>query len=239
VGKTFVRLPGESRVASFDEADPAEAFCRTREEEARAVVNPFAGLLCVPSDATSMPEGVLCDWLIDHGIDPPRPGEDGQTDWAGWWSAQFPGWTTEQKAAAWRALDRVRFFRVVERPRRPCVYAVVEVRWDYNDEWFYPGAEGGATQRAYRSRERAEQECARLNAVAREQWANIAREGGVRVSGDNQFDMEDRLFPGQDPFAPRPGPSRQTVVDDIPVGTFTAEEVPFFEVVEIELEGVE
>jgi hypothetical protein len=184
-----------------------------------------------------MPEVVLRDFLMDHGIDPPAPAGDTRPDWAAWWAERSPTWDDAQCAAAWQVLDRVRFYRVVKQSSRPTVYAVMQVQWGYNDEWFYPGGEGGVVRHAYRSRKKAELECSRLNARAREEWRGIARQGGYEPAGDNQFDMQERLFPGQGPFEPKRQPARQDEVDDEQLWTFTADEVPFFEVVEVELEG--
>src|SRR5689334_5166000 len=83
---TFRRFPGQTRVASFDSAEEAEAFRRVEEAKARAAVNPFAGTDAPPADQTSLPEPVLCDWLQDHGIDPPAADKKtGKRDWAKWW----------------------------------------------------------------------------------------------------------------------------------------------------------
>jgi hypothetical protein len=51
------------------------------------------------------------------------------------------------------------------------------------------------------------------------------------------FDMEGRSFPGADPFGPPPEPpaAREEEDPDEP-GKFAVDEVPFFEVVEFELE---
>src|SRR5579883_1666928 len=199
---TFHRLPGETAVASFDSFAEAEAFRRDREAEARArVSNPFAGADSPPADRTSMPDGVFRDWLRDHGVDPPAG--TGPAAWAGWWDAESPRWTGAQRDAVWEALDGARFYRVAERPPRPVAYAVVRVLWGYNDEWFYPGAEGGDVTAAYRSRARAEAEAARLTAAAREEWAEILRQTG---GPPNQFDLEDRRPPGYDPLDPPPEP---------------------------------
>ena len=97
-GDTFHRYPGQTRVASFDTAAEAEAFRRAEEAKARAAVNPFAGTLAPPTDQTSMPEGVLCDWLQDHGIDPPTPKKSEKRDWAKWWEKASPRWTADQRA---------------------------------------------------------------------------------------------------------------------------------------------
>lgn len=231
---TFHRLPGETPVASFDSPAEAEAFCRAREAEARARVgNPFAGADCPPVDRTGMPDGVFRDWLRDHGIEPPAaPSPAG---WVAWWDAESPGWTDAQRAAVWEALDGARFYRVAERPPRPVAYAVVRVLWGYNDEWFYPGAEGGQVTAAYRSRARAEAEAARLTAAAREEWAGTLGGSGM---GANQFDLEDRRLPGQDPLDPPARPPEGRDEGDEDAGyMFGPDEVPFYEVVEIELEG--
>ena len=54
------------------------------------------------------------------------------------------------------------FYTVAERPVRPVGYAVIEVEWRYNDEWYYPPTEGGRAVRVFRSRDRAEEECREL-----------------------------------------------------------------------------
>ena len=158
-----------------------------------------------------------------------------------WWEKQSPRWTADQRAAAWEPLDRVRFFRVSERPRRPVAYAVVQVVWGYNDEWFYPGAEGGQVQTLYRTRARAEAEVARRNTEEREQWAGTIGNVGYEPAGANQFELEGRLLPGQDPFGPDPKPALADQEDEEgdEIFTFAPDEVPFFEVIEVELEGVE
>jgi hypothetical protein len=244
-GDTFYRYPGQTRVASFATAAEAEAFRRAEEAKARNAVNPFAGTLAPPTDQTSMPEGVLCDWLLDHGIDPPAADKkSGKRDWAKWWEKQSPRWTDAKRAAVWEPLDRVRFFRVSERPRRPLAYAVVQVVWGYNDEWFYPGAEGGQVQTLYRTRARAEAEAQRRNAEERENWAGVLGSDdspGYDPAGLNQFELEGRLLPGQDPFGPDPKPARAGEEDKEgdELFTFAPDEVPFYEVVEVELEGAE
>jgi hypothetical protein len=238
-GEAFCQLPGQTRLASFDTAEEAEAFCRHHEESARRRVNPFAGALSVPHNLTDMPESVLCDFLQDQGIDPPAQSKAGRRDWAKWWRANAPSWDDVQRAAVWRALDKVRFHRVVEQPRRPVAYALVKVVWQYNDEWFFPGGEGGQATKAYRSRERAEQECSKLNERERRTWTrHFERDGwGYEPAGLNQFDLEGRLLPGRAPFDPEPSPTERLDEDGEELWTFAPDEVPFYEVVEVELEG--
>jgi hypothetical protein len=242
VGEAFYRLPGETRVAAFDDADAAEAYRREQEEMARRAVNPFAGAAGGLADLTDFAEPVWCDWLTDHDVEPPQPGPEGRRDWAAWWGSASPGWSEAQRAAVWEKLDRALFFRVVERPRQAVGYAVVKVKWDYNDEWFYPGQEGGAVQKVYLRRDKAEAECTRLSAREREIWSEMFQSGnlGYEPAGLNQFDLEGRLLPGQAPFGPPPAPARAgtEVEDEDPIFTFAPNEVPFFEVVEIDLEGL-
>jgi hypothetical protein len=240
-GATFYRLPGEVRVASFDSADEAEAYRREQEARARAVVNPFAGTLAAPIEQTSLPEGVLCDWLEDQGIEPPPQAKTSRRNWAKWWEKSAKKWSDDQREAIWARLDRVSFYRVVERPRRPVVYAVVRVIWAYNDEWYYPGAEGGETMAAYRSREKAEAAAAEMNEESQEEWTEAIKGGFIEVyepAGLNQLDLECRLLPGQDPFGPPAAPLEWTGHEEEEKGwTFPPNEVPFYEVGEIELEG--
>ena len=60
-------------------------------------------------------------------------------------------------------------------------------------------------------------------------------------AGMNQFELEGRLLPGQDPFGPDPKPARADEEDEEgdEIFTFAPDEVPFYEVIEVELEGVE
>ena len=76
-GDKFHRYPGQARIASFDTREEAEAYRRERESKARAAVNPFLGTLAPPVEQTSLPEEVLCDWLTDQGIDPPKASKTG------------------------------------------------------------------------------------------------------------------------------------------------------------------
>lgn len=217
VDGTFYRLPGQTRFAAFDTFDEAEAFRAAEEGRARRVVNPFAGGLAVPFDQTHWQPEVLCDWLMDHGIDPPPPA-DGKRDWAGWWDREAPGWTDDQRWAAWEPLDKVRFFRLREAPKRPVAYAVVQVDWGYNDEWEYRDGEGGTVETLYRRRERAEAEAAERNRVARGQW-----------DSDTGFDDCRWREAIRDPFAAPDTTPRWEVR--------SADDVTFYEVVEVELEG--
>jgi hypothetical protein len=263
----FVRLPGETRVAAFANASHAEADRATREAEARRLVNPFrCGVLW--SERSHLPEPVFRDFIKDTGVEPPvlvplprvdekglpigpydrrqleqeRPVPPGAfRDWAAWWDATAPALSAEQVARVWEGLDRIRFFRTEERPVRAVAFAVVRIDWNYNDMWYYPGDDGGETVVAYRTRERAEAECARQNAEAREQWRRdlgLARSEEVTDPDRDpqslyQFDMQHRPFPGRSSLEPQLEPPPRAQKD--PEKLFTVDEVPFFEVVEIEV----
>jgi hypothetical protein len=168
-GALIVRLPGEVRLASFDTFEAADADRARREAQVRDRVNPFR---CGAAwhALTAFPEGVFRDWLSDVALAPP----DGATlgDWAQWWADGSAAWPAEHRARVWEGLDRVRFFETIERPASAVAYAVMRVLWEYNDSWYDPGTEGGLTVRAFRSRERAETECARLEAEARTGWVD-------------------------------------------------------------------
>lgn len=261
--RIFVRLPGETRVAAFTHAEDAEADCVRREAEARVKVNPFhCGFLW--ADICHLPVPLFCDYLRDGGIEPPMADSNmrrrfGVPDpqpptWADWWNETSPTLTAAQVAHVWAGLSRLRFFRVEERPVRQMGYAIVAIHWDYNDEWYYPSVEGGRVETIYRSRERAMAICAERNAQAREQWRdNLGlpesveeedeedaededeedEEGGLPAYELYPFDMETRLFPGRDPFDP-PVTAPKRGDDDEP-GEFAVDEVPFYEVIEVEL----
>ena len=64
---------------------------------------------------------------------------------------------------------------------------------------------------------------------------------GYEPAGVNQFELEGRLLPGQDPFGPGPKPARAAEEDEdgCEIFTYAPDEVPFFEVIEVELEGAE
>jgi hypothetical protein len=68
---------------------------------------------------------------------------------------------------------------------------------------------------------------------------HFQRDGwGYAPAGLNQFELCGRLLPSHDPFGPEPSPTRTTDEDGDPIWTFTPDEVPFYEVIEVELEGV-
>jgi hypothetical protein len=232
-----VRQPGGLAMASFATLDEAEAERARREAEAREHINPFACGEAVQY-WTHLDEPRLRDWLMDHGVEPPAPGKKGGTNWAAWWKKNQKKLSADQRAAVWEALDKVRFFAVGEEPARPVGFAVVELNWEYNDEFYYTDAEGGRLVTVYRSRQRAEEECARQNSAARRKWA-FADEY-LDEADVEEFDPDDGfvMFDMQDRLRRRRGLAERDKLKK-GEGMFPSTAgVPFFEVIEVELEGL-
>jgi hypothetical protein len=214
VAGLLFRLPGVVRLRSFDRAEEAEAEFARLEEAARRAVNPF---LCGGGSLhfqTSYPEQVLYDWFADADISPPDATRDGW-DWIAWWPKVKDKLTEAQWRHVWKALDRLNFYEVIAKPRRPVVYVIGQIGWRYNDQGFDPAPEGSKPLRAYRSRERAEAECKDENEFAPE--AMDLDENGQNPQQE-EYDIGERTH-------------RANPFDD----SATAELV-FYEVVEVELE---
>jgi hypothetical protein len=161
------RIPGETPVASFADRHEAQADLERREREARQGDNPFAyggAALCYQS---SFDPPRFRDWLLDAGLDPPEPDQGGGTDWLAWWDETAPRMTDVQRARVWEGLDRVRFFDLVEQPRRTG-FVVVEVNFEYNDEYNAADTEGGAVTKVFLRRELAEAHLRRLGGIVGE-----------------------------------------------------------------------
>lgn len=207
-GKQLRQAPGEHRVAWFDTEADALADCRRRERSVRERVNPFH---CGPAFhyLSTFPEYAFRDWLRDDDIEPP----DVTTldAWADWW--EWPPLGPSARAKVWEGLNRVRFHDVISRRPSQVAYAVVQVMWDYQDDFYSPGEEGGRVTAVYRTRARAEGESVRLNATARQEWT----EYGCGLYAD-------RWLSDQWPLV------RETTGDDT---------APMYEVMEIDLSWVE
>jgi hypothetical protein len=230
----FTRLPGETAVASFATFEEAEDERIRREDEMRNRLNPFncGGAI---QFWTHLDEPRLRDWLLDHDIDPPEPNKTGVTNWAEWWRKNQKKFGPTKRAAVWEVLDKVRFFAVREEPVRTVGYAVIEVHWNYNDEYYDADSEGGRLVKVYRSRERAEAECALRNEEAREGWGDYSSdEEPPAFDPDHDlpaFDMRDRI-----------GHRRGISASELKHGEglfASSAGVPFFEIIEVELEGLE
>lgn len=164
-GKQLRQAPGEHRVAWFGTEADAVAECRRREQSVRERVNPFH---CGPAFhyLSTFPEYAFRDWLLDADITPPDG--TGLNAWADWW--EWPPFGPSARAKVWEGLNRVRFHDVIARRPSEVAYAVVQVLWDYLDDFFSPGDEGGRVTTIYRTRQRAEEEAAKLSETARQRW---------------------------------------------------------------------
>jgi hypothetical protein len=140
---------GQFRLASFDSAEKAEADRARREESARRRLNPFQ---CGDelSDLTSYPETVFLDWVQDAGLTPPEAAQ-GKRDWAAWWDEAAPKAGADQRARIWQAMDRVRFYHVVERPAWAVGYVAVAPIWEESVENTILTDEGGEVLAVHRT----------------------------------------------------------------------------------------
>ncbi len=210
-GDQLRQAPGEHRVAWFDTEAEALAECARRESDVRERVNPFR---CGPAFhyLSTFPQYAFKDWLLDAGISLP----DGDlTAWAKWWE------TLSDPAArgkVWEGLNRVRFHDVIARRPSEVAYAVVQVMWDYMDDFYTPGAEGGTAVKAYRTREKAESECWVLN---EQQRAEMEREEYQQYALCYRHRWEDEGW-----LAPQRHGE-----------TYAASKCPMYEVVEVDLGG--
>lgn len=101
--------------------DPAKAteHCQALERKHRAKANPFdygnpyRGL----DEVSSLDADRFHDWLLDAGIDPPaqaRAKSFTLEGWSKWWAKSKKSLSEYQQAKVWEALDKVRFYSVIE-----------------------------------------------------------------------------------------------------------------------------
>ncbi len=126
----YYRLDGETgELGDGDEGGPApqrtflsrkkaEAWWRRREEEAREDQSPFdyGALGGDLEDYSSLSPAEFLDRMRAFGVSPPSFSENGRLPdslWE-WWEREVAGMTAEQRSAVWDALDRVRFYEIVE-----------------------------------------------------------------------------------------------------------------------------
>jgi hypothetical protein len=195
----FRRTVRTEPVASFATFDEAEADRRRREEERRATENPFYHGGPSLFYQTSLDGPRLHDWLMDVGIEPPARLK-GHGTWAEWWDKSFHKWSAEQRAHAWAAMDKVRFYQVSEERPNSKVYVIQELNWRWEDDpTLYADYEGGKMVRAFRSKAAAEQECDRLNRERQAQpdhdgfssFTRETRKGGAAEAG---LDISETIF---------------------------------------------
>jgi len=106
-----VRVP---EVLLFDR-ETANCVRRERDLAARGLLNPF--WLGIPDELSSLSESEFRERTRELGLIPPIPygtSFGDVTDWWLWWDAKSADWTTEQRAAVWDLLDKVRLYEVVE-----------------------------------------------------------------------------------------------------------------------------
>jgi hypothetical protein len=99
-------------VKAFTDPNAAEAFRRGLERQERANRNPFQHGQEL-SELTSLPEGPLRDWLLDAGLTPPKA-KLNLAVLSGWWGHHEEEMTELQRDKVWEALDRLRFYTVVD-----------------------------------------------------------------------------------------------------------------------------
>jgi hypothetical protein len=109
---------GTAPLRTFLSRTKAEAWWRKREEQARGDQSPFdyGALMGDLDDYGSLSPAEFRDRLRAAGVSPPLVSKDGQLreDLSAWWEESVADMTAEQRSAVWDALDRVRFYEIVE-----------------------------------------------------------------------------------------------------------------------------
>lgn len=156
------RLPASVAVASHGTRAKAEADAARRTATVRKRANPFgyaAGVFYL----SDFPEHVFCDYLQDAGLTPPAVRPDGSRDWMRWWQHGAKEFTPEQRELVWQACHKLQLFEVVQTPKA-VLFAVSAIHWHYSDYPWDADPEGGTVTKLFRTREKAEEEVARLDA---------------------------------------------------------------------------
>jgi hypothetical protein len=167
-----VRLPGFTRIRTYDRKDEAAAEMQRLENASRAKINPFTCGGAMLHYQTSHSLESLVTLLQSHGTDPPTDTSRRSAPWAKWWNGVEATLSAEMREGIWAALDKVRFYRISERDPCPVVFVVVEIAWTYNDNWWDANTEGGTIIRAFSSRDAAEEFRDQAND---ERWNEIRR----------------------------------------------------------------
>lgn len=184
---------------------PAATFARPSDADAeyakllaqfRRTVNPFQ--LGGPNlfYQTSLPPFALHDYLLDHGLTPPPNATSTNPNYVFWWVKNNRTFTDEQRAAVWRACDKLDPFAVVEEDARRAVHVVVEGEWLEQHNPVTPFDGGDAPymvqvpdryhlRGVYRSRREAER--------GRKKWEEQLREEG-EDDGRVYFDATGHTF---------------------------------------------
>lgn len=127
----------------------------------------------------------------------------------------------------------MRFYAVTDRPPRPVGYMLLEVDWESDDNFLHATGDTAGVVTVFRSRERAEAECAARNAAVYGRYQSEGDEppGDFNPEHGAPFDTRYRLKHQRALFG----------VSELGRGEGlfpSATGVPFFEVVEVELEGL-
>jgi hypothetical protein len=181
-GLSAVLCDGPHVCDTFETREEAEAECARLERELRQN-SPFGiwqqASLC---DLTSLEPNIFCDWLHDAGIEPPKPDEAGGRNWEVWWDESSRKWSDEQREHAWKAMDRVRGYEVVEVKPTRTLYVIVErvpPQWGRSAETMRPCE-------AFTTREKAQQRVVELNRLVLEN-----HEAGNEDEWDDYWGAED------------------------------------------------
>jgi hypothetical protein len=105
---------GSIPVRAFTDYDRASDYQRAQEQARRAEVNPFyyGEKLADLSSFTAEP---FHDWLLDAGLTPWTIRKDKDfKKYRTWWKKNRGQMTDLQRTRVWEALDKVRFFEIVE-----------------------------------------------------------------------------------------------------------------------------
>ena len=124
-GDPFVVAEGQPGFPEkvFLDHDRASAHCRDLNRQSQAKENPFAyrpeGTYGSYLDQyCTMGETAFLDFLRSEGLPPPirkaNPNEYEGNPWLEWWSEHRPGWDEQLVERMWKAIDHVRFYRVME-----------------------------------------------------------------------------------------------------------------------------
>jgi len=125
----WLLLPGTDRVHSFSDRAEAEMTAREREWEIRRRINPFRCGGPFLHYQTSLDAARLHDWFLDAGLESPGVVPESEA-WAELWDREHRTMSDSQRAAAWEAPDRVRFFRVTEGHEARRMFLVAESRFE-------------------------------------------------------------------------------------------------------------
>ena len=239
----YVRRPGSSVLAVCAAESAARTLAARHESAARRAVNPFAEFPAYPcgSPGDSIPylgrhrnpysaidfgETELVERLRALGAEPPA-GADGERDWAGWYAAASPRWSAERLATVCELFTKMRFYRVVERPVAPSVFAVLRTRWTYQRPPIpATDVQGGELVALHRTRRAAEADAA-ARAAEFVLWQG-------ETGHDVAFDMGERQVPGFEFYQLAPQPPRYP--GETEPGAVHARDAVPFEVCEVPCE---